>query len=96
MEKSYHLWWEYSGGNVVHGPYVPISSGNGAAALTFALPHQVVIREVAGGQVGISTDAGSEQARVEVIQPTAPQDVDEQNVGVYLDVQNDERSVTVE
>lgn len=54
-----------------------------------------MVGEVHGGHVRISPDACPEEAGVAVEHLSAAQDIDEEEVGVYLEVEDQERPVVV-
>lgn len=64
--------------------------------LTPRATHQVMVGEVHGCDVGVSSNASPEQPSVHVKQPAAPQDVNEQEVRVDLEVEYHQRAVVVQ
>lgn len=58
--------------------------------------YQVMVGEVHSGNVRISTHARAKQPRVGVKKPPAPQDVDEQEVSVDLQIEHQQGSVVVQ
>ena len=60
------------------------------------LAYQVVVGEVHGGDVGVSAHACPQESRVAIEHLAAPQDVDEEEVRVYLEVEHQQRPVVVQ